>query len=196
MYKALETPDANRFENAPLNPNFQYLEAHSPSSQALLVLGYTTAPAGQPAVQTWYDAEQQLLRLQNGFLINITGAPNSISNTEYTWPAVNTGKQAWLPVAKTYSQPDSQVFNKTVALQYEAIAATEVPSRNSVLRQRALRQQGLNWYREIPANKNLPYSLHAFTANGTPVYGSQCLAASECIEWLYRSNTSNTTATP
>jgi len=193
MYKALEAPDANRFENAPLNPNLQYLEAHSPTSQALLVLGYVAAPAGQPAVQTWYDAEQQLLRLQNGFLINITGAPNSISNTEYTWPAANpgtnTGEQPWLPVSKTYSQPEMNVFNKTVPLQYEAIAVTEVPRRNSVLRQRALRQQGLNWYREIPANKKLPYSLHAFTANGTPVYGSQCLAASECIEWLYKTNT-------
>lgn len=192
MYKALEKPDANRFANFQMNPNFQYLEAHSSNSQAMLALGYTTNPAKQPAIQTWYDSEQQLLRLQNGFLVSLTGVPNTITSTDYTWAAPNA-EGIQLPTAKTYSQPDQQIFNKTVVLKYEAVPANAVGTKNSLLRQRIAQQNpNLKWYREVPtSDQAIPFALHAFAANGTPVYGSQCLSASECVEWLYRNNTTS-----
>ena len=189
MYKALEQPNPERFASFEMNPNFQYLEAHSPASQAMLVLGYTTAPENQPAIQTWYDSEQQLLRLQNGFLVSLTGVANTVSTTEYTWgPPTAQGVQ--LPTAKTYSQPGQQVFNKTVPLAFQQVPASAVSTKNSVLRTRIAQQNpNLLWYQQVQSTaQQLPFSLHAFAANGTPVYGSQCLTPSECVEWLYRSN--------
>ena len=193
MYQALKDPDPDRFANFEFNPNFQYLEVHSVGAQAMMVLGYVTAPQQQPSVQTWYDSEQQLLRLQNGFLISLTGVPNTISNTEYTWPAENQ-QGVQLPTAKTYSQPDQQIFNKTVALEFVPIPQAQVNTKNSVLRKRLVEatkneKQTLLWFQELPqTDSDIPYSLHAFTSTGSPVYGSQCLTSATCIEWLYRSN--------
>ena len=194
MYQALKDPDPDRFANFEFNPNFQYLEVHSVGAQAMMVLGYVTAPQQQPSVQTWYDSEQQLLRLQNGFLISLTGVPNTISNTEYTWPAENQ-QGVQLPTAKTYSQPDQQVFEKTVPMVFEAISPSTVNTKNSLLRQRLLNStnpqgESLTWFKEVPAaNSPVPFSLYAFSANGKPVYGSQCLSPNACVEWLYRTNT-------
>ena len=76
-------------------------------------------------------------------------------------------------------------------LKYEAVPANAVSTKNSLLRQRIAQQNpSLKWYREVPtSDQAIPFALHAFAANGTSVYGSQCLTASECVEWLYRNNT-------
>lgn len=194
MYQALKEPDPNRFANFQFNPNFQYLEVHTPGAQAMMVLGYVTTPTQQPAIQTWYDSEQQLLRLQNGFLMSLTGVADTISNTEYTWaPQNQQGIQ--LPTAKTYSQPSQQVFEKVVPMAFEAVAPTAINTKNSLLRQRLLNPrspsgESLQWFKEVTsADSPLPFSLYAFGANGKPVYGSQCLSPSACVEWLYRTNT-------
>ena len=177
-----------------MNPNLQYLEAHTVGAQAMMVLGYVATPIQQPFVQTWYDSQRELLRLQNGFLISITGVNNYISTTEYTWAAPNQ-QGVQLPTSKTYSQPDQQIFNKTVALRFQLVPESTVNTSNSVLRKRLLEaaQQGgqpLVWFQEVPQpNSETPYSLHAFASNGSPVYGSQCLTPSACIEWLHRTNT-------
>lgn len=192
MYKALEQPDPNRFANFETNTNFQYLEVHSTTSQAMLVLGYTTGRENQPPIQTWYDSQQQLLRLQHGFLISVTGMTNAIPNTEYTWATANAD-YVQLPNAKTYSQPDQQIFDKTVNLAFKALPASAVSTKNSLLRQRITQQTpNLKWYQETNTHNNAtPFALYAFAPNGAPVYGSQCLTANECVEWLYRTNTSN-----
>lgn len=193
MYQGLKKPDPNRFASFALNPNFQYLEVHTPGAQAMMVLGYVTNPAQQPAIQTWYDSEQQLLRLQNGFLMSLTGVANTISNTQYNWAGANP-QGVQLPTSKTYSQPNQQVFDKTVALQFEAVAPATVNTKNSLLRQRLLNasqptSEPLQWFKEVPASENpVPFSLYAFAANGRPVYGSQCLSPNSCVEWLYRNN--------
>lgn len=192
MYKALEQPDPNRFANFETNTNFQYLEVHSTTSQAMLVLGYTTSRENQPPIQTWYDSQQQLLRLQHGFLVSVTGMTNAITSIEYTWAAPNA-ENIQLPTAKTYSQPDQQIFNKTVTPGYMTVPHSAVNTKNSVLRRRITQQTpNLKWYKETNTHNNsAPFTLYAFAPNGTPVYGSQCLTANECVEWLYRSNTSN-----
>jgi len=192
MYRALKAKDPNRFEKFEGNPTYQYLEAHSPTSQAMLVLGYVTNPAGQPPIHTWYDADKQLLRLQNGFLVNLTGAGNSVTNTEYVWPEKPAGSVPWLPVSKTFSQPDRQLFNKTLALRHQPMLASEVGTHGSLLRKRLLNgavgeNQKLVWYRELlEPDQRLPTGLYAFSMQGFPVYGSQCLTPTQCVEWLYR----------
>lgn len=193
MVQALDTTNPTRFEQFQMNPNLQYLEAHTVGAQAMMVLGYVATPIQQPFVQTWYDSQRELLRLQNGFLVSITGVNNYISTTEYTW-AIPNQQGVQLPTSKTYSQPDQQIFNKTVALRFQLVPESTVNTSNSVLRKRLLEaaQQGrqpLVWFQEVPQpNSETPYSLHAFASNGSPVYGSQCLTPSACIEWLHRTN--------
>lgn len=191
MVQALEKPDPARFENFDGNPDLQLLEVHSPTSQAMLVLGYVTTPTGQPPIQTWYDAEQQLLRLQNGFLINLTGVENAVSGTDYVWQGSTDRHGLLLPTAKTYSQPAQQLFNKTVELGYRPVPAKNVDSRNSVLRKRLLKadsttSERLLWYQEMPVTGHLSENLYAFNQGGVPVYGSHCLARGECVEWLFK----------
>lgn len=196
----MENPTPDRFENFQGNPGFQFLEVHSPSSQAMLVLGYVTSPIGQPSIQTWYDAEQRLLRLQNGFLINLTGVEKAVASTDYVWPERSGEVGPWLPVAKTYSQPAQQLFEKTVDLGYRPVPGNEVDVRNSVLRKRLLTAQAksiqsLLWYQESDAtvpNGSVGYmrNLYAFNQDGVPVYGSYCLARGECMEWLFRTSDS------
>ena len=191
MVQAVGTPNPNRFEQFEMNPNLQYLEAQTAGAQAMMVLGYTANPQQQPPVQTWYESQRELLRLQNGFLVSVSGVNNSISTTEYTWAAPNN-QGVRLPTAKTYSQPGQQVFNKTIPLSFQAVPEPAVSTKNSVLRKRLLQagqsnRQALQWFQEVTQpNSEIPYSLHAFASNGTPVYGSQCLTPSACIEWLYR----------
>ncbi|WP_138515876.1 YjbF family lipoprotein [Limnobacter alexandrii] len=193
MIQAVGSPSPYRFEQFEMNPNLQYLEAHTVGAQAMMVLGYVATPKQQPPVQTWYDSQRELLRLQNGFLVSVTGVNNAISTTEYTWAAPNQ-QAVQLPTSKTYSQPDQQIFNKTVALRFQAVPESSVNTGNSVLRKRLLEaaQQGrqpLVWFQEVPLpNSEIPYSLHAFASNGSPVYGSQCLTPSVCVEWLHRTN--------
>ncbi|MGV3468684.1 hypothetical protein [Limnobacter sp.] len=193
MIQAVGSPSPYRFEQFEMNPNLQYLEAHTVGAQAMMVLGYVATPKQQPPIQTWYDSQRELLRLQNGFLVSVTGVNNAISTTEYTWAAPNQ-QAVQLPTSKTYSQPDQQIFNKTVALRFQAVPESTVNTRNSVLRKRLVEtskqnKQTLFWFQEVPLpNSEIPYSLHAFASNGSPVYGSQCLTASVCIEWLYRTN--------
>lgn len=194
MIQAVGSPDPYRFEQFEMMANLQYLEAHTVGAQAMMVLGYVTTPKQQPPVQTWYDSQRELLRLQNGFLISVTGVKNSISTTEYTWATPNQ-QGIQLPTGKTYSQPEQQIFNKTVALHFQEVPESSVKTSNSVLRKRLLdtsaqhSRQPLVWFQEVPqGNSKIPYSLHAFASNGSPVYGSQCLTSSMCVEWLYRDN--------
>lgn len=193
MVQALEKPDPARFENFDGSPGLQLLEVHSPTSQAMLVLGYVTTPTGQPPIQTWYDAEQQLLRLQNGFMINLTGIENALSGTDYVWTARPGELGPWLPVAKTYSQPAQQLFGKTIELAYRPVLAKDVDSRSSVLRKRLLKSHTnavptLVWYQEMSVAGNLPGNLYAFNQDGVPVYGSHCLVPGECVEWLFKTS--------
>ncbi|MCE2747110.1 MAG: YjbF family lipoprotein [Burkholderiales bacterium] len=195
MIQAVGTPNPNRFEQFEMNPNLQYLEAQTAGAQAMMVLGYTATPQEEPPVQTWYDSQRELLRLQNGFLVSVTGVNNAISSTEYTWGTPNN-QAVRLPTSKTYSQPQQQIFNKTTPLSFQAMPETAISTKNSVLRKRLLstaqpNRPALLWFQEIQktdeqANTDIPYSLYAFAPNGSPVYGSQCLTATACIEWLYR----------
>lgn len=193
MIQAVGAPSPYRFEKFEMAPGLQYLEAHTVGAQAMMVLGYVATPPQQPPVHTWYDSQRELLRLQNGFMVGLTGVKNYISNTEYTWAAPNQ-QGVQLPTSKTYSQPDQQVFNQTVTLSFQAVLESSVNTKNSVLRKRLIEaarqsEQPLLWYQEVPQpNSQLPYSLHAFTSDGNPVYGSQCLTPSVCIEWLHRTN--------
>lgn len=195
MIQAVGTPNPNRFEQFDMNPNLQYLEAQTAGAQAMMVLGYTTTPQDEPPLQTWYDSQRELLRLQNGFLVSVTGVNNAISSTEYTWGTPNN-QAVRLPTSKTFSQPDQQIFNKTALLSFQAMPETAISTKNSVLRKRLLstaqpNRPALLWFQEIQkpgeqAYIDIPYSLYAFAPNGSPVYGSQCLTATACIEWLYR----------
>jgi hypothetical protein len=190
MIQAVGTPDPNRFAQVEMNPNFQYLEAQTAGAQAMMVLGYTATPNQQPPIQTWYDSQRELLRLQNGFLVSVTGVNNAVSTTEYSWAAPNShGVQ--LPTAKTYSQPEQQIFNKNIQLAFQSVPETAISTKNSVLRKRLLQagqnsRQALLWFQEVQHSTEIPYSLYAFAPNGNPVYGSQCLTPTACIEWLYR----------
>ena len=193
MIQAVGTQNPNRFAQFEMKPNLQYLEAHAGGAQAMMVLGYTAIPQQQPPVQTWYDSERELLRLQNGFLVSVTGVNNAISTTEYNWAEPNN-QGVQLPSSKTYSQPEQQIFNKTIQLSFQAVPETTISTKNSVLRKRLLQTvqpngQTLLWFQEIPkSSSEIPYSLYAFASNGSPVYGSQCLSPSACIEWLYRTH--------
>lgn len=188
MYRSLDKPDPNRFQFFEGSSDLVYLEVHSATSQALLVLGYVTSPKGQPEIQTWYDSNKELLRLQNGLLVSVTGVSNAITEATYVWPTPGDSKVPRLPSARTYSQPSRQLFNKSVQLSYQPVDPHAVDLGKSLLRKRLLgpgstHGNKLVWYSE---GHGMNQGLYAWTDQGEPVYGFFCLTREECVEWLFK----------
>lgn len=187
MYKASRTnDDPNRFAIATLNPQFRYLEVHGPGVQALMALGFVEPVDGQPPVETWYGGDNELLRLQGGHLLGLTGVAQDEVAIQYTWQSKND-LATLLPVKRTMDDPAKQAFGVQQTLAHSIVPAQQVPTRGSALRTRLMKvHQELLWLRIEVAGGDIPASLYAYSPAGAMVYGSQCIAATRCYEWLYR----------
>ncbi len=185
----LFSKDINRFDSTPLQPQFQYLEVHSNTAQALMVLGYVeSAGPDQPLIHTWYSGDYEFFRTQGGRLLDVSGVTPSQRNTQLHWQYTRQG----IPLAthKTFDQPELQVFNYSETLTANLVTHNQIQFATPL--QRRLQANAHQWVWVIESRSgamaHLPASLYAYTQTGQPVYGRECLTTTQCFEWLYRKN--------
>lgn len=181
-------------DKAVLRSDLRYLRVTTQGAPVLLVLAEIDRDAQGRDVQVWYSAGREVLRLQNGRLVGLTGTPVEWRNV--TLPAQ---LPAWHTVTAPVSYPRTldRMPGYQIGLREQVTLRPIVPPRSSALQ--GIHAEQLRWYEEsaapaddaIPAlaahAPRLPPSRYAVLVNGqapaTPVYGEQCLDAKTCIQW-------------
>jgi hypothetical protein len=168
--------------DAQLNPNYRYLHVTLAGAKpALLVLGYVDEHP-QGAIEVWYSAQGEVLRLQNGRLVGVAGLP-----VEWRRVAYSQTPPAWQSVppegARFSSVRDEQPgyrlgLVEQVSLKPLQQAPLELPGKNHAT---------AAWFRESYADANGSSRPDAWFALGQSgdqkviVYSRQCLSASVCL---------------
>lgn len=180
--RSLVRPNAD-IDALPLDPHLRYLRVTANGKAALMALGYTdVGPNGAP-VQVWYSAMGEVLRLQQGRLKGLTGAP--VEWRTVAWPG---GLPAWPEVLSqgvhgpAYQRQRDEMpgyrldVKDTLQLQpLPAPGGTELTGVSA---------SSLRWFQETTSDSALPparYAVHADTAE--PIYGEQCLRVDLCLTW-------------
>lgn len=191
IYETAQTAFESAREPDPgkLNPAIRYLRVVNNGSTALLALGYIDADALGP-VEVWYSGAGEVLRLQNGHVIGMTGTAEEWRQVRLSgmaaWPA-GSASTAFTRIRDT--MPGYR-FNVTDQM---TMRQTQPPSKSNLL---TLKPDDLRWYEAVDREGRLPPTRIALapgtadnagaTAGGaftTPVYGEQCLSPSLCISW-------------
>ena len=169
-----------------LNPALRYLRVTVRGRVVLMVLGYIE-PHAEGQIETWYSAEGEVMRLQNGRVVATTGL-------ETDWRAVrNFSLPAWKDVASmagrapvVYRRERDEMPGYRYGIA-ETVSLYAVPAPFNA-RLAVLPSQGLRWYEEAVRGQpdGLPSARFALqTRDGEPrvVYGEQCLSLNLCIAW-------------
>lgn len=170
-----------------LDPRFNYLRVTSRQRVAFFALGYVD-PHPQGAIEVWYSAERETLRLQNGRVVGISG-------TLVEWREVRMPElPAWaelLARADPYQwirirdvMPGYQ-FNLRDELQLVPIPA---PAKSSLV---GFDAASLRWFEERMMTKFagaeflMParYAVQRVSDGAVVVYGEQCISADFCLTW-------------
>ncbi|RZI83766.1 MAG: hypothetical protein EOP38_11440 [Rubrivivax sp.] len=180
--RSLVRPNAD-IDARPLDTNLRYLRVTANGKAALMALGYTDAsPQGAP-VQVWYSAMGEVLRLQQGRLKGLTGAP--VEWRTVTWPG---GLPAWPEVLShgadgpAYRRQRDEMPGYRLDLR-DTLRLQPVPAPGGT-ELTGVPAASLRWFQETPSDGALPparYAVDAETAE--PVYGEQCLNADLCLTW-------------
>jgi len=183
---------ASPVSRTPLNPAFRYLRVTIQKRVALLVLGYVEdAPGG--AVQVWYSAQREVLRIQNGRLVGAVGLTiewHGVRLPELpSWSdlARINGEYGWVRVRDVMPSYRYGVRDHLSLRRVEAPARTELQGVDPA---------ALTWFEEhaqsadIAAGSrhadSLPVARYAVDARGavaSVVYGEQCLSTDLCFAW-------------
>lgn len=180
-------------DHAVLHPYRRYLRVTSEGVAALLVLGFVDKdPAGRP-IQVWYSAGQEVLRLQGGRLVGLTGTP-----VEWRQVMLPADLPAWESVQapRTFVRQRDQMPGYHIAITEDVEVRPMDRPGSGALQQ--VDPASLTWFEERnTAPSDLPpslarhatplpparYALRRAGATLTPVYGEQCLDAKFCIQW-------------
>lgn len=172
---------------AGLDPRVSYLRVTGRQRVAFFALGYVDLHP-QGAIEVWYSAERETLRLQNGRVVGMSGAA-----TEW--------RQVRLPVLPSWSELRDRNstfgwtrvrdvmpgyrFNLRDELQLQPIA---VPARSALV---GVDPASLYWFEETMASgagvaDPLPparYAVQTVQGEAVVVYGEQCLSVDFCLTW-------------
>jgi len=173
-----------------LNPGFRYLRVSIDGRAALLVLGYVDAhPRGRTEV--WYSAEREVLKLQNGRVVGVTGL-----TTEWRRVALPALPDWTALLAST--QPFEWTRTRDVMPGYRygvedrlTLKRIDPPDDSRLVGKGGKGSRNLIWFEEIVApdargERALPPVRYALDprATGEPVvYGEVCLARDLCFAW-------------
>ena len=189
-------------EGAALNPQFRYIRVTIDGRVALLALG-NEDPHPDGAVEVWFSAEREVVRIQNGRIVGATGL-----TTE--WRNVSLPKMpAWSEIARA-GQPFNWVRMRDVMPGYRygvrdalALRLIPQPSKSAL---RSLDPQSLTWFEERAEGESpggylatifgragsdsgvLPaarYGVDFRAGKETVVYAEQCLAPDVCFSWQH-----------
>lgn len=181
-------------DKAQLRPELRYLRVTTQGTPVLLVLGEIDRDAQGREVQVWYSAGAEVLRLQNGRLVGLTGTP-----VEWRHVALPASLPAWSSIAAptTYVRTLDRMPGYHIGLR-EQVTVRPIAAPGSTQLQ-GVDEQRLRWFEETarpstdtPAAisariAQLPPSRYAVFVGAnnqtTPVYGEQCLDAQTCFQW-------------
>ena len=174
--------DTSQVQEAKLNPNYLYLHVTLAGAKpALLVLGYVDAHP-QGAIEVWYSARGEVLRLQNGRLVGTTGLAVDWRRVDYPLPP-----PAWPSVppegARFASVRDEQPGYRLGLAEQVVLTPLQKPPLDLPAGSFA----NAAWFQESYSNANgstRPYAWFALGNYGgqkTIVYSRQCLSANVCL---------------
>ena len=176
-----------KIEDAKLNPNFRYLRVTIGGRVVLLALGYYDSHP-QGAIEVWYSAEREVVRLQNGRVVGAVGL-----NTEWRNVAL-PDLPVWSKLA-TVGTPYRWLRTRDVMPGYlfgvrDALSLSIIPPPEKSALQ-GLEPKDLTWFEERFAEDALPntalpaarYAVMLSGGEGIVVYGEQCLASQMCFTW-------------
>jgi hypothetical protein len=184
-------------ETARLDPKFSFLRVTASGRVAFLALGGVDAHPDGP-IEIWYSALREVVRVQNGRVVGVTGF-----KTE--WRNVSIAAAPSWTVAGKAQQPLQWVRVRDVMPGYRyglrdelSLVRVAAPARSEL---RAVDAGSLLWFEER-MNNRMGYVASLFSAAGpdvvlpparyavdfrdgkeTVVYGEQCLAADFCFTW-------------
>jgi hypothetical protein len=160
---------------------------------ALLALGFVDADAQGRPVDVWYSADREVLRLQDGRLVGVTG-------TTVEWPRVvlPAPLPAWDSAAAqpTYLRIRDEMPSYRIGLREQITRQAIPPLQGTQLRQWA--PEALQWYEErasllapdgqplgpaAPAAAPARYAVKQGGRGPEVVYGEQCVTADFCLTW-------------
>lgn len=165
-----------------LNPRFQYLRVqYNSHPHVYMVLGNIDQYEGQ-AVQTWYSAEGEVIKLRDGRIVGTAGLPHNWLNVRYSnlppWNELSSGKSAIFSRQRdsrtgyTYNTIDSvQAVRNDSPRTQEPIAGAATTLPDTVW-----------WVTETTTALPAAYIGLQPTASGPQwVYTYQCLSSQACI---------------
>lgn len=169
-----------------LDPSLRYLRITIAGRAAYLALGYYDEHP-QGTIEVWYSAEREVIRLQNGRVVGVSGFSTEWRNV------VLQNLPSWSELAG--SQTTEWVRTRDVMPGYrysvrDALALARIaPPKASALR--GLDGGELVWFEERyaggkDARNLLPPARYAVQIAGgreTVVYGEQCIAPQTCFTW-------------
>lgn len=170
------------------SPQYQYLRVeHDGAPPALLVLGYVD-PHPRGNIEVWYSARQEVIKVQNGRLVETTGLSTDWTSVTYvgTLPAWGSG----FPETARYTRLHDEMpgYRYSVEDHLELTPLTGVPKIDLPPSLPPSKARQYQWYREIVTGSRAPNSSPAWFAWGTHrgvamvVYSEQCLSVSLCLK--------------
>lgn len=179
---SLFRPNAD-IDARPLDPGLRYLRLTANGKVALMVLGYTDASADGRPIEVWYSAMGEVLRLQQGRLKGLVGAPVEWREVSWpgglpAWPQVLSAGAATPPYLRHRDEMPGYRLSVQDTLRLEPVAAPRGTELKDVP------AAALRWFQESPDDGTLPparYAVRGDTAE--PVYGEQCLTTALCLTW-------------
>lgn len=169
-----------------LNPAYAYLRVTPegfPSS--LAVLAYVDASSSGP-VLTWYFAQGQVLKTQQGRLVGVSGVPQSVAGARYSPAAIQWPNPGELYLAeRTWDAPLQYKFGLHETLELTRIPQEDVPKHVwRHLQQVAGNPStvGWTWFRQQGAiTSNAWFALATVRGTAQVVYSYQCVDATLCM---------------
>jgi Group 4 capsule polysaccharide lipoprotein gfcB, YjbF len=174
-------------DNARLDPRFRYLRVTIDRRVALLALGYVDRDARGP-IEVWYSAQNEVLRLQNGRLVGLSGLAIEWRNVALPdLPLWSTLARDQKTLQWTRSRDAMPGYRYGVRDDL-ALGVLPQPPRSSL---RDVDAERLTWFEERMQSSStekdaLPPARYAVRFAGdleTVVYGEQCLAPDFCLSW-------------
>lgn len=176
-----------------LNPAYRYLHVTANGKVALLVLGEIERDAAGRPVEVWLSASKEVLRLQEGRLVGMTGLP-------VEWRAVKlpTDLPGWhqLNAPRQYLRQRDEMPGYRLGLTEQVtVRPVTAPTNSGLL---SAPPAGLRWFEETstPVSDSesapqlsaaaLPPSRYAVINDGAAsqvLYGEQCLTPALCLQW-------------
>ena len=165
-----------------LNPSIRYLRVSINGRVLLLALGYIDADKFGP-IEVWYSANGEVLRLQNGHVVGLTGTDSEWRQVRFSaLPAWPTSIAAAGPVTYTRTRDLMPGYHFGMVDKL-TLLPTPAPVKSSLV---ALNPANLHWFVEVVEGAKF-LDAHFAVANtkkgNVAVYGEQCISAELCLTW-------------